>query len=122
VTGSITHCEGYRAAAVAWTSDAVALGLDAEPNETLPDGVSDTIALAEERPQIAGSAANEPGICWDRLLFCAKESVYKAWFSLTGRWLDFKAAHITIDPADGTLTTGAGRDAYASRDPMWSGP
>jgi 4'-phosphopantetheinyl transferase EntD len=104
VTGSITHCDGYRAAAVARTSHAVALGLDAEPNETLPDGVPGTIALEEERAQIAGLAANEPGICWDRLLFCAKESVYKAWFPLTRRWLDFKAAHITIDPADGTFT------------------
>jgi 4'-phosphopantetheinyl transferase EntD len=106
VTGSITHCDGYRAAAVAWTSDAVALGLDAEPNETLPDGVPEVIALEEERAQIAELAANEPGICWDRLLFCAKESVYKAWFPLTRRWLEFTAAHITIDPADGTFTAG----------------
>jgi 4'-phosphopantetheinyl transferase EntD len=106
VTGSITHCVGYRAAAVAWTSDAVALGLDAEPNEALPGAVAEMIALEEERAQIAGLAASEPGICWDRLLFCAKESVYKAWFPLTSRWLDFKAAHITIDPADGTFTAG----------------
>jgi len=28
-----------------------------------------------------------PGPSWDRLLFSAKESVYKAWFPLTGRWL-----------------------------------
>lgn len=103
VTGSITHCDGYRAAAVARTSHTVALGLDAEPNEKLPDGVPGTIALTEERDHIAGLAAAEPGICWDRLLFCAKESVYKAWFPITQRWLDFKSAHITIDPGDGTF-------------------
>jgi 4'-phosphopantetheinyl transferase EntD len=106
VTGSITHCEGYRAAAVARTSDAVALGLDAEPNETLPGGVPELIALEEERAQVAGLAASEPGICWDRLLFCAKESVYKVWFPLTQRWLDFKEARITFNPADGTFTAG----------------
>jgi len=104
ITGSITHCDGYRAAAVARLSHAASLGIDAEPNEMLPDGVLDLIALAEERDQIAGLTARKPGICWDRLLFCAKESVYKAWFPLTERWLDFSEAHVTIDPVDGTFT------------------
>jgi 4'-phosphopantetheinyl transferase EntD len=103
VTGSITHCDGYRAAAVARISHTVALGLDAEPNARLPDGVPETIALAEERDHIAALAAAEPGICWDRLLFSSKESVYKAWFPMTQRWLDFKSAHITIDPEGGTF-------------------
>ena len=44
-----------------------------------------------------------PGICCDRLLFSAKESVYKAWFPLTGRWLGFEEADITIDAARGTF-------------------
>jgi 4'-phosphopantetheinyl transferase EntD len=38
------------------------------------------------------------------MLFCAKETVYKAWFPLTGRWLGFEQAAITIDPSDGTFT------------------
>ena len=38
------------------------------------------------------------------MLFCAKESVYKAWFPLTGRWLGFEQAHITLDPAAGAFT------------------
>jgi 4'-phosphopantetheinyl transferase EntD len=42
-------------------------------------------------------------VCWDRLLFSAKESVYKAWFPLTGRWLGFEDADVTITP-DGTFT------------------
>lgn len=39
---------------------------------------------------------------WDRLLFSAKESVYKAWFPLTGKWLDFSEADIEIftDPGE----------------------
>ena len=40
---------------------------------------------------------------WDRLLFSAKESVYKAWFPLTGRWLGFQDAMVTVDPSRGTL-------------------
>jgi enterobactin synthetase component D / holo-[acyl-carrier protein] synthase len=36
VTGSITHCPGYRACAVARTEDLAAIGIDAEPDEELP--------------------------------------------------------------------------------------
>jgi 4'-phosphopantetheinyl transferase EntD len=38
------------------------------------------------------------------MLFCAKETVYKAWFPLTGQWLGFEQADITLSPADGTFT------------------
>ncbi|MFM7926810.1 MAG: 4'-phosphopantetheinyl transferase superfamily protein [Pirellula sp.] len=37
-------------------------------------------------------------ICWDRLLFCAKEAIYKAWYSITKQWLDFSDCHIVWDP------------------------
>ena len=57
VTGSITHCAGYRAAAVALTSDVVSLGLDAAPNAPLrnPD-MLDVIARDAERARLAGLA------------------------------------------------------------------
>jgi 4'-phosphopantetheinyl transferase EntD len=42
---------------------------------------------------------------WDRLLFCAKEATYKAWFPLTGRWLGFEDAHITFEATDGGTGT-----------------
>jgi 4'-phosphopantetheinyl transferase EntD len=107
VTGSITHCAGYRAAAVARTEDMIALGLDAEPIGPLPAGVLDVISLDEERAQLAELAVSQPGVNWDRLLFCAKEAVYKAWFPITRRWLDFKEASVTFAPAapdTGTFT------------------
>jgi 4'-phosphopantetheinyl transferase EntD len=43
-------------------------------------------------------------VCWDRLLFSAKESVYKAWYPLTGRPLDFDEALIEVDPAAGSFS------------------
>lgn len=103
VVGSMTHCAGYRAAAVAWVNDVATLGVDAEPNEPLPDGVLDIVALDEERHELAQLARDHPAVCWDRLLFSVKESVYKAWFPCTGRWLDFTEAVVTIDPAAGTF-------------------
>ncbi|WP_392676436.1 4'-phosphopantetheinyl transferase [Streptomyces sp. LN785] len=99
VVGSITHCAGYRAAAVARTADLVTVGIDAEPNEPLPAGILDTVSLPEERGRLTGLADALPEIAWDRLLFSAKESVYKAWFPLTGSWLGFEEADITVDPA-----------------------
>jgi enterobactin synthetase component D / holo-[acyl-carrier protein] synthase len=98
VVGSITHCDGYRAAAVARTAEMLALGIDAEPNQPLPDGLAGDIARAEELPRLAELAAAQPSVHWDRLLFCAKESVYKAWFPLAQRWLGFEDAVLSIDP------------------------
>jgi 4'-phosphopantetheinyl transferase EntD len=104
VVGSITHCAGYRAAAVARAGDVATVGIDAEPNLPLPDGVLGMIALASERAVLAELGTATPGPCWDRLLFSAKESVYKAWFPLTRRWLDFGDVLMTIESAAGTFT------------------
>ena len=104
IVGSITHCDGYRAAAAAHASDVAAIGMDAEPDDSLPRGVLDVISLPAERTRLAALAGERPAVCWDRLLFSAKESVYKAWFPLTGRWLGFEDADVTISP-DGTFTT-----------------
>jgi 4'-phosphopantetheinyl transferase EntD len=103
IVGSITHCDGYRAAAVAYADDVTAIGLDAEPDDPLPRGVLDVISLPAERARLAALAGEWPAVRWDRLLFSAKESVYKAWFPLTGRWLGFEDADVTITPA-GTFT------------------
>jgi 4'-phosphopantetheinyl transferase EntD len=35
------------------------------------------------------------------VIFSAKDSIYKAWFPLTGRWLGFDDAVITIDAEGG---------------------
>jgi 4'-phosphopantetheinyl transferase EntD len=105
MVGSITHCAGYRAAAVALTRDVVSLGVDAEPDEALPDpGMLELIALEKERVRLGELAAWMPGICWDRLLFSAKESVYKTWFPLARCWLGFESADVRIDPEQGTFT------------------
>jgi 4'-phosphopantetheinyl transferase EntD len=100
VVGSITHCAGYRASAVALDRDIVTIGLDAEPHETLPDGVLAAVASPGEQARLAALAASVPRMCWDRMLFCAKETVYKAWFPLTGRWLGFEDAAVDFDPVN----------------------
>ncbi|HEY7429360.1 MAG TPA: 4'-phosphopantetheinyl transferase superfamily protein [Streptosporangiaceae bacterium] len=104
IVGSITHCQGYRAAAVARQHDLASVGIDAEPHAPLPSGVLEVIALPREVTRLAELSAGYQGRCWDRLLFCAKESVYKAWFPLARRWLGFHEADIVIDPGSGTFS------------------
>ncbi|MGU3294324.1 4'-phosphopantetheinyl transferase family protein [Williamsia sp. M5A3_1d] len=103
VVGSLTHCDGYRAAVVAYKLQCRSVGIDAEPHGELPDGVLDHVTLAAERDVLATRSGD---IHWDRLLFCAKEATYKAWFPLTERWLGFEDAHITFerDTAGGGVT------------------
>lgn len=98
VVGSITHCDGYRAAAVARADDLVSVGIDAEPHAALPEGVLATISLADEREQLRELSRARRDVFWDRLLFSAKESVYKAWYPLAARWLGFEDAQVTVDP------------------------
>jgi 4'-phosphopantetheinyl transferase EntD len=100
VVGTMTHCEGYRAAALARTSQAVGLGVDAEPHGELPDGVLDLISLPQERAWLAELAAAQPAVHWDRLLFTVKESVYKVWYPITRRWLDFSGALVEFEPVE----------------------
>jgi 4'-phosphopantetheinyl transferase EntD len=104
IVGSITHCDGYRACAVGRGGEFAALGIDAEVNAPLPPGVLRDIALPEEREMLAALAHQDPEPSWDRLLFSAKECVYKAWFPLARRWLGFEDAKITIDRARGSFT------------------
>lgn len=103
VVGSMTHCAGYRAAAVAWSADVAALGVDAEPHGPLPDGVLNVVTDPAERDRLAALARQDPSVHWDRLLFSAKESIYKAWFPLTSRWLGFEEAELVIDPSRRTF-------------------
>jgi 4'-phosphopantetheinyl transferase EntD len=103
IVGSITHCDGYRGAVLGRMDDVTSIGIDAEPNAPLPDMVLEAVSLASERAWIAELAKNRPETSWDRLLFCAKEAVYKTWFPLTHTWLDFDSAEITVDPDAGTF-------------------
>jgi 4'-phosphopantetheinyl transferase EntD len=98
IVGSMTHCNGYRAAVVARTSDVHSVGIDAEPHGPLPDGVLEAVTVPEELPRLAALSAADPTVHWDRMLFCAKEAVYKTWFPLTGAWLGFEEASVTLLP------------------------
>ncbi|MFJ9814885.1 4'-phosphopantetheinyl transferase [Streptomyces sp. NPDC101151] len=106
LVGSMTHCEGYRAAALVRATDLASLGIDAESHGPLPEGVFESISLPAEQDRHRRLCAARPGVHWDRLLFSAKESVYKAWFPLTRAWLDFSEADIELVTEPGRDTRG----------------
>jgi 4'-phosphopantetheinyl transferase EntD len=96
IVGSITHCSNYCAVAVARSGLFESIGIDAEIHAGLPPDVLGTIALEEEIEWIRAMPAT--GTHWDRLVFSAKESIYKAWYPVTKSWLGFKDALVTINP------------------------
>lgn len=97
IVGSLTHCAGYRAAALARATDVLSLGIDAEPHAPLPTGVRELVTLPAERERIGPAAPEGAGeIHWDRVLFSAKESVFKVWYPVTGIELDFIQADLTF--------------------------
>ncbi|WP_051478771.1 4'-phosphopantetheinyl transferase superfamily protein [Arthrobacter sp. H5] len=103
IVGSMTHCRNYCAAAVASASAITAIGIDAEPAQQLPAGVLNLVAGGAEQEAITSLALANPTIHWDRLLFCVKEAVYKAWYPLTGLWIGFLEAVAELH-TDGRFT------------------
>jgi 4'-phosphopantetheinyl transferase EntD len=95
IVGSITHCAEFRAAAVARSDRIASVGIDAEPDLPLPPEILGMIARPQEAHMLAELDPGA-GVCWDRLLFSAKEALYKAWSPLLGTWLGFEDAEVTF--------------------------
>jgi 4'-phosphopantetheinyl transferase EntD len=101
IVGSITHCVGYRAAVVAKHEHVLAVGIDAEPDAPLPPGVAEATFAAGETAATGGLPT---GANWDRLLFSAKETIFKLQTQLEPA----PGIEITDVRADGTIRTTPG--------------
>lgn len=108
VVGSMTHCQGYRAAAVSFAQRLIGVGVDAEPDDALPASVRDVVLRPTEEAHLRGiaDALGPDGLPhhWDRLVFSGKESVFKLWYPLTGRELGFQDVELRIEPRAGRFT------------------
>jgi 4'-phosphopantetheinyl transferase EntD len=114
VVGTITHCEGYRACAVALEAEVSSLGIDAEPHLPLPAGVLAAISSRDDRERLRETFAGDRTSHWDRLLFCVKEAVYKAWYPRTGIPLRFSDAAIEFDPAGHRFSATVNRPVHGA--------
>ncbi|WP_030196571.1 4'-phosphopantetheinyl transferase [Streptomyces sp. NRRL S-87] len=114
VVGSMTHCAGYRAAVLARDSDLTAVGIDAELHRPLPRGVLEATALPQELAWVRTPPAGAGPLHRDRVLFSAKEAVYKTWYPLVGTELDFEDAVIAFRE-DGPGAAAGGGPAAGAR-------
>jgi 4'-phosphopantetheinyl transferase EntD len=90
VTGSLAHDSHVAVAVVGMRRDVLALGIDVEPAEPLPADLLDLVATPQERLTMS----NDPH--HGRLLFAAKEAVYKAVYPLDQTFLEHHDVEIDL--------------------------
>lgn len=90
VVGSISHDSRVAVVTVAMRHDFSALGIDVEPAEGLPSDLLELVATPQERAEIGGDPYQ------GRLLFVAKEAVYKAVYPLDQTFLDHHDVQISL--------------------------
>lgn len=93
VVGSITHTDGYCAAAVARARACRAIGIDAERRRPLDTRTVAHFLTAVERARVPCLDGEPIPI----LPFSAKESFYKLWSTVVGSRLDYLDAEISFD-------------------------
>ncbi len=94
IVGSLSHCAEHAIAMVACSRQVRAIGCDIEPAKALPISLVSRVLLPDEEVRL------EAGPDWlGRLMFSAKESLYKAQYPLTRTQLDFDAVEIKPDLA-----------------------
>jgi 4'-phosphopantetheinyl transferase EntD len=99
VVGSITHTDGWVAAALAPAERFAGLGHDAEPEAPLDDDVIRIVCRPGE--------PREPHAA--KAVFCAKEAVYKAVFPSTREFLEFHDVEVRF--ARGAVDGGGAFEA-----------
>jgi 4'-phosphopantetheinyl transferase EntD len=96
IVGSITHTDTYCAAVAARAQDFAALGIDAEYDTQLAAEVATLVCTAAERrwcEQTAGRDVSFPA----KLIFCLKESLFKALYPLARFNESFRAIEMQVD-------------------------
>lgn len=101
VVGSLTHTEGFTAAAVASSDTLRGIGIDAEQCDDLSERAAARICAAGEQERLASLVRppEDPPVQWEKLVFSAKEAFYKAYFPVARHFLGFKDVALDIDPA-----------------------
>lgn len=93
--GSISHCEGFCAAAVTRRSMILSVGLDVEPAAELPRELQALVFNEEERVRLEAAGKRIPAP-WCRIGFCAKEAFYKSYYATEEKYLDFLDVDLSL--------------------------
>lgn len=95
VHGTISHTDGYAAAAAASDGHFVGIGVDAEPATRLERRLWPKITTATEQHWLQGLDSGLDARA-ATLLFCAKEAFYKCQYPATRRWLGFADVEVEL--------------------------
>lgn len=96
ITGSITHCYPWNVAVAAKCFNPMAIGVDLEATERVQGtDVSELICHSTELDWVHSGNSQERLT----MIFSAKEAVYKAFYPLCRRYIDFKDVELTWVPA-----------------------
>ena len=95
IVGSISHCDDLCAVAVARRDSAAGIGLDIERGGALESGVASLICTPVEQARLK-DLPSRPRTSWPKLVFVAKESVYKCVFPLLRTFLEFHEVEIDL--------------------------
>ncbi len=112
IAASITHDDMYCGVIAAQCADFAAVGIDVDSTTPLDHDLVRIVCSASE---LEHGAALADQLCADfpKLVFCAKESTYKAYFSLTRTVLDFDDVELRISPHEGTFSASVRASAPA---------
>ena len=97
ISGAITHSGKWAAAAAGKTSDVLGIGIDLEDLERQVDSrISRHVCIPEEQKwlQECGEESWEKNL---KIIFSAKESIFKAFFPYTRTYLHFHDARILME-------------------------
>ena len=109
VTGSISHSTKLCTVAVGRTADVTALGIDTEPDTPLEPELWSAVARPDELRWLASQMDNRQGKL-AKVLFCVKESIYKAIAPSARTFIGFDDVETTIDVASGRFQAHLLRD------------
>lgn len=117
IVGSITHCAGLVAAAVARADEYMGIGLDAEPaTRVLEQPLTRHICTPAEAARLHEHGL-PPGL-ESMLVFSAKETVHKAVAPISGIWLGFHDVEIDFDAERGTYSARLVREPHERLEPL----
>lgn len=96
VVGTISHCQELCVAAVATRESSSGLGLDLEPATPLEPDLFRVIGSDDELAALDFLQSGADRVL-AKALFCIKESIYKAWYPVTGEPLGFLDVTVALD-------------------------
>lgn len=101
IVGSIAHTRETAVAVAARQTDLRSIGIDIEATDPLDHDLLATICNPAELAELGATAES---LVIAKLLFSAKESIYKCLWPITGTFIEFADMRVRLDPRRATFT------------------